>query len=60
VNFHLGSRRERLMKSKTHFFTENPDDLIKVPRWFVESLINMVYSIPDWYNMECFDGVHDE
>ncbi len=48
------------MKSKTHFFTENPDDLIKVPRWFVESLINMVYSIPDWYNVECFDGVHDE
>jgi len=48
------------MKYKHHLCTENPDDLILVPRWYVESMAMMIASVPEWYNSECLDGIHDE
>lgn len=48
------------MKTSKYLCTRHPDDLIVVPRWFVESLLSTISSIPEWYNDECLDGVHDE
>lgn len=48
------------MKRSQYMCTKNPDDLLLIPRWYMDSLLMMVTSIPDWYNDECLDGVHDE
>jgi hypothetical protein len=44
----------------THLCSKQPDDLVIVPRWYLENLQYLIMSVPDWYNDECLDGVHDE